>query len=785
MASLLPTGRLARWSARHPWLVICVWVVLVALAAAAATGLGDTLTAQDMDFTNNPESLQGARLLEDRLRGPEPELETVIVRSHTATFAEPAFRAVVERVTADLAGLDGIVASATSAYQAAALRPEAAATMVSPDRKAVLVSVNLAPGVAGDQKAAERFLQAVRAERAPGFEVLTVGSASISHELTQTAERDLRKAEIFGLPFALLVLVAVFGALVAAGVPLVLAFVAIFVAVGLTALVGRLFHLSFFVVNMISMVGLAVGIDYALFIVERYREERRRGLTKHEAISLAGGTASKAVLFSGITVVLALFGLFIIPMTTFRSLGAGAVLVVTVAVLAMLTLVPALLSLLGDGIDWPRFRRGPVGTQSRDNLRGPVGAEEATLAAPDTGAAVRGFWGMVTRVVMARPVVSVTLAAAVLLAAAVPYVQLQKGTGGPETLPEGDVKTAYRILSAEFSAGVLSPVEIVVDLAGSSAGTRGGVGARADAGKRARVAADIEQLVALLARDPAFVPAPRVEWNQDRGLALVTVPLRLVASSPQAQDAVWRLRDTIVPQAFGEAASRVYVTGSPAFNADSVRLIRNYTPVVFAFVLGLSFLLLLVAFRSLVVPIKAILMNLLSLGATYGILVLVFQKGVGLRLFGFQKVSTIESWIPIFLFCILFGLSMDYHVFLISRIREHFQLTRRNKESVTVGLQRSGRIITGAALIMVIVFSAFASGKLVMIQQMGFGLAVAIFLDATLVRSVLVPASMALLGNANWYLPVWLRWLPELHLEGGHRSPSEGRRDPSGGPEDL
>ncbi len=767
MPSPLSTGRLARWCARHPWLVVGVWAALIVGAAFASTGLGDALTAQDMDFTNNPESSQGARLIESNRTGPEPEIETVVVRSESVTFDEPEFRATVQRVTDDLRALDGVVAAVTNPYQAAVLEPEASARMVSADKRTALISVTLTSEVTGSAALSDRFLEAVRAERAPGFEILTVGAASISRELSQTAESDLRKAEIFGLPIALLVLVGVFGAFVAAGVPLVLAFVAIFVAVGLTALVGRLFHLSFFVVNMITMIGLAVGIDYALFIVERYREERRRGAGKEEAIGLAGGTASKAVLFSGMTVVLALLGLFIVPMTTFRSLGAGAVLVVAVAVLAMLTLVPALLSLLGDSVDWPRRRLAAAAAPGEEAGTQAAASTRQELAHAEARRASRGFWGLVTRVVMARPVISVALAGAVLVAAAVPYLELQPGTGGPETLPASDVKVAYQILSREFSAGVLSPVQIAVDVAGL----------RGDAPAGTDLAAEVERLAAAMATDPAFVPAPAIEWNETQDLAVITVPLRLAASSPEAQDAVWRLRDTIVPQVFAEGAEHVYVTGTPATNADSVRLIRNYTPLVFTFVLGLSFILLLVAFRSLVVPLKAILMNLLSLGATYGILVLVFQKGIGLRLFGFQKVSTIESWIPIFLFCILFGLSMDYHVFLLSRIREHFARTRRNRESVVVGLQATGRIITGAAAIMVIVFSAFASGKLVMIQQMGFGLAVAILLDATLVRSVLVPASMALLGNVNWYLPSWLRWLPELHLENSRRPADESRED--------
>ncbi len=751
MISPLSTGLLARWSARHPWIVIAVWVVLLGAAAYAATGLGDALTAEDMDFTNTPESVQGSQLIEQRLRGPEPSVETVIVRATGATADDPAFKAVVRKVEADLTAMKATVAGVGDYYAVAALDERAASAMVSADRRTVLIPVTLTPKGAADKSLGAAFVASVKSQAAPGFTVLTVGPVSMANEMSSTAESDLLKAELIGLPITLLVLVVVFGALTAAGAPLVLAFVSILVAVGLTAIVGRVFHLSFFVVNMISMIGLAVGIDYALFIIERFREERRRGLGKHEAIHVAGSTASKAVLFSGVTVVLALLGLFIIPMTTFRSLGAGAVMVVVVAVVAMLTLVPALLGLLGDKIDWPRRRIVPT----------PAMVEAASRPA------TRGFWHTVTRVVMARPVVSVALAGAVLLALAVPYLQLQNGTGGPESLPEGDVKTAYTMLSTDFSAGMLAPVEIVVDTKGLDS---------------AAVQPGLDRLMAGLRTDGAFMPTPQVQWSESRDLAVVTIPLRIPGNSPEAQAAVWRVRDTLVPQALAATQAPVYVTGTPATNADSVRLIHNYTPIVFAFVLGLSFILLMLAFRSLVVPLKAILMNLLSLGATYGILVVVFQKGLGHRLFGFQHTTSIESWVPIFLFCVLFGLSMDYHVFLLSRIREHFDRTRRNSESVAVGLQSTGRIITGAALIMVVVFSVFASGKLVIIQQLGFGLAVAVLIDATLVRSVLVPAGMALLGNANWYLPKWLEWLPELHLEGVpavarvRESETEGRR---------
>jgi RND superfamily putative drug exporter len=263
-----------------------------------------------------------------------------------------------------------------------------------------------------------------------------------------------------------------------------------------------------------------------------------------------------------------------------------------------------------------------------------------------------------------------------------------------------------------------------------------------------------------------FGPAEPLQWNSEADLALLQVPLTVDSSSKQAFAAVDLLRDTLVPEAFSGTSAEVLVSGAPAFSADFETVISDYTPIVFAFVLGLSFILLMLAFRSIVVPLKAIVMNLLSVGAAYGLLVLVFQKGYMHEFLGFQQTPTIENWIPIFLFCVLFGLSMDYHVFLLSRIREHYDLTHNNRESVAVGLQSTGRIITGAALIMVAVFTGFASGQLVMFQQMGFGLAIAVLLDATIVRSILVPASMALLGDRNWYMPKWLTWLPDLRVEG-------------------
>jgi RND superfamily putative drug exporter len=734
MRSLFSPEHLARVSARHPWRVVGAWVVVIVVAGALASGLSDRL-ATDWAFVNQPESVRGERLIEERLAGgPEPVTESVIVRSNMLTVDDPAFRQAVEATTAELAALEGVVASATNYYQASALGLPGAETLVSADRRTTIVPVTLAGDYEDAKDNAGAYRDAVERLDHAGFEIMTVGRVTIGREFTHQSEADLVRGELIAVPFAMLILLIVFRALVAASIPLGLAAVSIVVAMGLAALIVRGWELSIFVSNMITMIGLAVGIDYALFIIERYREERRRGVGQLDAITIAGGTASRAVVFSGLTVVLALVGLLVIPTTIFRSLGLGAILAVVAAVAAVLTLVPAILGLLGDRIEWPRWGRSQA-------------------PQPERAASGPGFWATVTGAVMARPILSTTLSAGVLLLLALPFLRLERTQTGVESYPESDIKTAYEILATDFAAGLISPLRVVVD-----------------APRTPQTEAAIAELVASAEADGRFAPIQGVQWNAAGDLAVITAPLIFAPEQPAAYDVVRWLRADAIPAAFDDSGADVLVTGISARNTDFVEGTDAWTPLIFAFVLGLSFILLTLAFRSIVVPIKAIVMNLLSVGAAYGLLVLVFQEGYGAGLLGFQRMPAIESWIPIFLFCVLFGLSMDYHVFLLSRVREQYDRTRDNRESVAAGLQATARIITGAAMIMVVVFSGFAMGEMVMFQQMGFGLAVAIFLDATIVRSVLVPATMALLGELNWYLPRWLHWLPDLRVE-GHATP--------------
>jgi putative drug exporter of the RND superfamily len=721
--------RLARVSARHPWRTVAVWIVVLVTAGLCSQAfLAGALTTQS-SFTNKPDSVRAQDLIEQRLTGPAKDTELVIVRSRELTAASPRFAGFVTGLRSAILGLGPAVVLSAPDYLTSA-----APGLVSGDRHATLIPVTFARNLDNATAHIARLDAITSARQQPPFEVLIAGNAQTQRDFTLVAESDMRKAETIGTVIALLVLLAVFGALVAALLPLGLGAVAIVLALGAIGLLGLRFHFTFTVTNMVSMMGLAVAIDYSLFIVSRYREERRSGREKISAIEATSATASRAVLFSGLTVVLALLGMLIIPNSTFRSLGSGAILVVLAAVAAALTLLPALLALLGD-----RVERGRV---FRHKQAQPAGS-------------VR-LWARLAAAVMRRPVLSLTAGAGVLVLIALSLFGMHVGASGVSSLPAGsESRRAFTVLSDEFAGGLAAPVQIVV------------------AGRVATpaVLADITRLRGMLVRTPGLAPLSTLTTNRAGNLALISVPVTGDPNGPAAVAAISKIRDDLVPRAFGHAPAQVLVGGQTALNKDFFDLTVHYRPPVFLFVLGLSFLLLLMVFRSVVVPATAIIMNLLSVAAAYGMLVLVFQSGgppVGrwiAAVFGFHQVPTIEAWLPLFLFSVLFGLSMDYNVFLLSRIRERFLQTRDNAGSVAFGLSHTGGIITGAALIMVAVFGGVALGNLVMMQQMGFGLAVAVLLDATVVRCLLVPATMKLLGDWNWYLPRWLSWLPNLSVE--------------------
>ncbi|MGH2756316.1 MAG: MMPL family transporter [Actinomycetota bacterium] len=713
--------RLARTSARRPWLTVGLWVAAIAVAGFLSSQfLEDGLTTE-VGLTNNPESTRAAELIEQRF-GEAGETEVFILSSIDATVTDDSFEQAVRSLQAS---------ASDKGAEAVTFYDTEDPSMVSDDGHTTLMPVTFAK-----TDAIADLLPAVESLRdeANESEVLSarsLGAVTLEEDFNRIAEEDLQRGESFGVLVALVVLVLVFGALVAGIIPIIMGIASIAVAIGMVALVGTTVDFSFFVTNIITMMGLAVGIDYSLFIVSRFREERAKGLPKLDAIGTVGATASRAVFFSGLTVVLALTGMLIVPNTVFRSIGAGAIFVVVVAMLASLTLLPALLGLLGDRVNSVRvFRR-----------RTEVGSENS-----------HRFWNGITRRVMARPVTSLVLGAAILIAASLSYFDINIGSAGVSTLPkDARSRQAFEILTAEFSGGLSSPVKVVVDGDANSPEIQGAIG----------------ELEGLLGEDELFGPT-QVSVNDAGDATIVSFPVNTDPSSDAATASIVRLRDDYVPAAFEGLDAEVLVGGDTAFNKDSYDVADTNTPIVFSFVLGLSFLLLMVVFRSIVVPLKAIIMNLLSVGAAYGLIVLVFQEGVGADLFGFQQVESIEAWLPLFLFSILFGLSMDYHVFLLSRIKERFDQTHDNAESVAYGLRTTGGLITGAAAIMVAVFGGFAAGDLAPLQQTGFGLAIAVLIDATVVRSVLVPASMKLLGDRNWYLPRWLEWMPNISVERVH-----------------
>jgi RND superfamily putative drug exporter len=703
--------------------------------------LEDALTTEARS-TNNPDSTAGQELLEDRLRGPFRAEEAVIVQSETLTVDDPAFQARVESLLGEIRALGPeVVESATSFYETDA------PGFVSQDRQTTFIAVTMAGEIDDANTNVAEIVEIVETQDGQeGFGLFISGFATVNHDFTEAAERDLARSEYGPLPLALLILVLVFGAIVAALVPVVLAIFAIIVAIAVVALIGSGYQFSFFVVNMIVMMGLAVGIDYSLFILSRYREELAKGFEKIEALSIAGGTAGRAVLFSGLTVVIALLGLLIIPHTIFRSLAAGAIFVVTVSVLASMTLLPAVLSLLGDKVNKGKIPFIQHAQQTHDEQ------------------SVGGFWDRVARAVMARPLVSVVLSAGLLIALSIPFFNINLGGSGVSSLPDSFIsKQGFEVLEAEFNGGDVNPVEVVID---------GDVNSPA-------VQTAISDLEAAAASEPVL-GATSFEANPTGDLGLLTFQLGADYFSDEAVDTVGRLRSQHIPAAFAGVDADVYVTGQAAIALDQYELTSEYTPILFAFVLGLSFILLMLVFRSIVVPAKAIVLNLLSVGAAYGLLVIVFQEGFLSSVTGFQQVEAIESWLPLFLFAILFGLSMDYHVFLLSRIRERYDQIHDNTESVAFGVRSTGRLITGAALIMVAVFGGFAIGDLVMMQQMGFGLGISVLIDATIIRSVLVPASMKLLGDWNWYLPPVLSWLPHVGIEGAPAQ-REPEASPAGG----
>ncbi|MEP7335730.1 MAG: MMPL family transporter [Actinomycetota bacterium] len=718
------TERIARACAAHPWRTIGAWTAVL-VASVLALGFVLTGLTSDASGTNNPESARADQRMFQAFP-PDPNsivTDVVVVRSPRYTVDDERFRSFVDDLERAGRATRGIASSRT-------YYTTKDDTLVSPDRHATLIPMF----IIGEDQTPDVVAAVEQADADPNFEVAITGNQTRDHDSNQLSESDLQNGELkFGLPAALIILLLVFGTVVAGLVPLLMALVSILTAMGLVAVLTQLFELSIFTTNMLVGMGLALGIDYALFVISRYREERGRGLEPVDAISATGATASRAVLFSGSAFVVAMFGLLIVPSTIFRSLAAGAILVGITSVLAALTLLPALLGLIHDGVDALRLPYFGRAARHRENP-------------------VSGFWGGIVERVLRRPALSLVLSTAFLVALAVPAFGISIGSAGVSTFPDSSAsKRGYLALQRSFPAAGTDPAHILIVGNGD-------------------VAAATERLRNELAADPRF---GRGEIRQGNGgVTDLVVPVRGDPAGDEATSAVRDLRARLVPQAYAGTNADPLVGGTSAENIDYFDNVTDPAPIVFAFVLGLSLVLLTVAFRSVVVALTAIALNLLSVGAAYGLLVLVFQHGWGADLLGFTQLDAIEAWVPLFLFSVLFGLSMDYQVFLLSRIRERYDRTRDTHDAVRWGVASTARIITGAALIIVAVFSGFARGDLVMFQQMGFGVAVALLIDATIIRSVVLPSVMTLLGDRNWYLPRWLEWIPHLEVEGHTASES-------------
>jgi putative drug exporter of the RND superfamily len=716
----LSTQTIAAASAQHPWRTIGAWIAIVVLAVfAIVTLLGGSLTTEGAP-TNNPESERADEVL-FRALPPDPRTavsDIVVIRSDDYTVESPAFEEYVRDFVAD----DEISALG----RARTYLDDPNAGLVSENGHATIVPIALTSD--DETEALVEKIEAIDDEGA--FAGSVTGEETLDHDFNLLSQEDLENGELkFGLPAALIILLLVFGAVVAGLVPLLMAMVSIVVALGLTALVAQQFELSVFVINMLTGMGLALGIDYSLFVVSRYREERAKGNAEFAAIEISGATASRAVLFSGTVFVIAMFGMLLVPSSIMRSLAAGAILVGIVSVLAALTLLPAVLGLLRDRVN--ALRIPFVGRRSHE-----AGSEGR-------------FWGAIVRGVLRRPALSLTLSVAGLLALALPVLTMNVGTSGVSSLPDRFVsKQGYLALEQDFSTVTPDPATVVVSDASNP-----------------EVSAAVERLRARLASDPRFGEAT-VERSAGGEFAVLTVPVPGDPASSEAIDAVRELRAEIADETFAGTDAEVLVGGTTSENIDYFDSVIDPAPWVIALVLLLTFVFLTVVFRSVVVAGTAVALNLLSVGAAYGLLVLVFQEGIGAGLLGFQTTDAIEAWVPLFLFSVLFGLSMDYQVFLLSRIRERYDETRDTTDAVTFGVASTARIITGAALIIVAVFAGFARGDLIMFQQMGFGVAVALLIDATVIRSVVLPSAMKLLGEWNWYLPRWLDWLPRLEVEG-------------------
>jgi uncharacterized membrane protein YdfJ with MMPL/SSD domain len=720
-------ARAGRWSAQHRKRAILGWILFVILATVAGGAVGiHNLADED---TGNGES-RAADQAVAAAGFPKEAGEQVLVTSRggKAGNRDAGFSSAVGDVVRRLERTP-YVKEVKSPYT------KGNAGQLSRDGSAALVTFKLRgdDDVAKDRVGATLAATAAAQRAHPGLRIEQFGDASADKALSAAFDSDFKKAEFLSLPITLLILILAFGALVAAGLPLLLALTAVMGTIGLLGPLSQLVPLDESISSVVLLVGLAVGVDYCMFYLRREMEERDAGRGAAAALEAAAATSGRAVLISGFTVIVAMAGMFLAGNAVFQSFGVGTILVVAVAVLGSVTVLPAMLSWLGQK-GWTEKGRVPWVSGLRHRNHG-----ESRV------------WGAILDRVLKRPAISATLATVLMLALAVPALGMHTINPGVAGLPRSlPIMQTYDRIQAKFPGGPL-PASVVI---------------QADDVNAPAVQAGIARLRETAAQTKGFGRPVTVTTNPRHTLAMVDIPLAGAGTDARSEAALATLRDDVVPRTVGKVpGTEVNVTGMTAGSKDFNDTIKSHLPIVFAFVLGLAFLLLLVTFRSIVIPIKAIVLNLLSVGAAYGVLTLVFQDGHGEKLLGFHSIGGVTSWLPLFLFVILFGLSMDYHVFIISRIREAVDGGMRTDRAVAHGIKQTAGVVTSAAIVMVAVFSIFATLSSLEFKQMGVGLAAAVLIDATVVRAVLLPATMKLLGDWNWYLPRRLHWLPRLEHE--------------------
>ncbi|MFJ8792683.1 MMPL family transporter [Streptomyces sp. NPDC102462] len=727
-------ARAGGWSARHRWAAVGIWVLFVVLAM----GLGSAAGRVDVNASDQMggETHTAAQIIDDAgIKEPAGETVLIQARDGSVKATDAAFKAAVADVV-EAVGATGKVTDVTSPYDTGT---------ISKDGRSALVQFDMRGDAETAADRVEPVLKAVEGVQKDhgSLRIEEIGGASMNKQYQDAFGSDFQQAEYSAVPVALGILLIAFGALVAALLPVALALTAIMATMGLMGLVSHLQPMSDTANSVMLLVGLAVGVDYCLFYLRREREERDAGRDPGTALRIAAATSGRAIIVSGVTVCVAMAGMLFTGIAEFKAMGLASLMVVAVAMVGSVTVLPALLSLLGE-----RVEKGRIPFLRRRSRGVPAESR---------------FWTAVLRGVLARPMVSVVVAAGALLALAAPALgmktsQLTLDQEFGDGLP---IVQTYNRVNEAFPGGS-EPAEVVVEA-------------------RDINAPEVKQALADFKRQAVDSGASRgpvdITLHDAQNVALVSVPLVGGSDMDKAGRSLEKLRDEVRPATLGKVDGlKAPITGQVAGSKDFNDQMAGSVIPVFAFVVVFAFLLMLLSFRSLTVAITSIVLNLLSVGAAYGILVAVFQHGWGASLVGAEGVGAIVTWLPLFLFVILFGLSMDYHVFVVSRIREARLRGRGTKEAIQHGVVTTAGVVTSAAVIMVAVFAIFGTLSMQSMKQMGVGLAAAVLIDATVIRGVLLPAVMALLGERNWYLPKWLHRLPDLTHDESPEPPAPAHR---------